>query len=183
MPTRYWLVFGMFLLSVLLYVDRVCMSSAKESIAGDLKLTDTQMGWVLSIFALGYAIFQVPSGLLADRFGPRFILSAVVTVWSGFTALTAAAQGFVSMLAMSVPLRRGRGGRVPGMRAGGVFLDTDVRARAGPGGDVFRSAVRGGLHAAGGGLDGQPAGLAPQLCHSGGSRCRMGGLLVPVVSG
>src|SRR6478736_10515385 len=66
-PTRYWLVFGMFLLSMLLYVDRVCISSAKDSIARELSLTDTQMGWVLSIFALGYAIFQVPSGILADR--------------------------------------------------------------------------------------------------------------------
>ncbi len=113
-PTRYWLVFGMFLLSVLLYVDRVCMSSAKESIAGELKLTDTQMGWVLSIFALGYAIFQVPSGLLADRFGPRFVLSAVVTVWSGFTALTAAAQGFVSMLTCRFLFGAGEAGAFPG---------------------------------------------------------------------
>ena len=114
LPTRYWLVFGMFLLSVLLYVDRVCMSSAKESIAGDLELTDTQMGWVLSIFALGYALFQVPSGLLADRFGPRFVLSAVVTVWSGFTALTAAAQGFVSMLAYRFLFGAGEAGAFPG---------------------------------------------------------------------
>jgi len=113
-PTRYWLVFGMFLLSVLLYVDRVCMSSAKESIAGELKLTDTQMGWVLSIFALGYAIFQVPSGLLADRFGPRFVLSAVVTAWSGFTALTAAAQGFASMLAYRFLFGAGEAGAFPG---------------------------------------------------------------------
>ena len=96
--TRHWLVFGMLLLSMLLYVDRVCISSAKESIAADLRLTDTQMGWVLSIFALGYAIFQVPSGILADRLGPRVVLSAVVTFWSLFTALTAAATGYVSML-------------------------------------------------------------------------------------
>jgi len=52
----------MFLLSMLLYVDRVCISSAKSNIAADLELSDTQMGWVLSIFALGYALFQVTSG-------------------------------------------------------------------------------------------------------------------------
>ena len=88
-PTRYWLVFGMFLLSMLLYVDRVCISSAKDSIAADFGFTDTQMGWVLSIFALGYAIFQVPSGILADRLGPRVVLTAVVTFWSLFTAICA----------------------------------------------------------------------------------------------
>jgi ACS family glucarate transporter-like MFS transporter len=113
-PTRYWLVFGMFMLSVLLYVDRVCISSAKSDIASELKFTDTQMGWVLSIFALGYAVFQVPSGLLADRFGPRCILSVVVTAWSVFTALTAAAQGFVSMLLCRFFFGAGEAGAFPG---------------------------------------------------------------------
>lgn len=104
----------MFLLSMLLYVDRVCISSAKENIAADLKLTDTQMGWVLSIFALGYAIFQVPSGIMADRFGPRLILSAVVTIWSMFTALTAATQGYVSMLLCRFLFGAGEAGAFPG---------------------------------------------------------------------
>lgn len=113
-PTRFWLVFGMFLLSVLLYVDRVCISSAKSEIAADLRLSDTQMGWVLSIFALGYALFQVPSGILADRFGPRLILSAVVTFWSFFTALTAAAQGFISMLICRFLFGAGEAGAFPG---------------------------------------------------------------------
>jgi ACS family glucarate transporter-like MFS transporter len=97
-PTRYWLVLGMFLLSMLLYVDRVCISSAKSEIAAELRLSDTQMGWVLSVFALAYALCQVPSGMLADRFGPRIILSAVVTFWSFFTAMTAAAQGYLTLL-------------------------------------------------------------------------------------
>jgi len=113
-PTRYWLVFGMFLLSMLLYVDRVCISSAKSNIASDLQLSDTQMGWVLSIFALGYALFQVPSGLLADRFGPRLLLTAVVTFWSLFTAATAAVTGFVSMLICRFLFGAGEAGAFPG---------------------------------------------------------------------
>jgi MFS transporter, ACS family, glucarate transporter len=113
-PTRYWLVCGMFLLSMLLYVDRVCISSAKSNIAADLRLSDTQMGWVLSIFALGYALFQVPSGLMADRLGPRIILSAVVTFWSIFTALTAAAHGYVSLLVYRFLFGAGEAGAFPG---------------------------------------------------------------------
>jgi ACS family glucarate transporter-like MFS transporter len=113
-PTRYWLVGGMFLLSVLLYVDRVCISSAKSDMAADLKLSDPQMGWVLSIFALGYALFQVPSGILADRLGPRVVLSAVVTFWSAFTAATAAATGFVSMLVYRFLFGAGEAGAFPG---------------------------------------------------------------------
>jgi MFS family permease len=87
MPKRYWLVVGMFLLSMLLYVDRVCISAAKKDIASELHLSETQMGWILSAFALGYALFQVPARPMADRFGPRAILGAVVTAWSIFTAL------------------------------------------------------------------------------------------------
>lgn len=113
-PTRYWLVLGMFLLSMLLFVDRVCISSAKDSIAADLHLTETQMGWVLSIFALGYAVFQVPSGLLADRFGPRCILSVVVTAWSLFTGLTGAARGFFSLLSCRFLFGAGEAGAFPG---------------------------------------------------------------------
>jgi len=104
----------MFLLSMLLYVDRVCISSAKESIARELQLTETQMGWVLSIFALGYALFQVPSGWLADRLGPRLVLSAVVTAWSLFTALTAAARGWGSLLVFRFLFGAGEAGAFPG---------------------------------------------------------------------
>lgn len=113
-PTRYWLVFGMFMLSMLLYVDRVCISSAKDSIAAELGFTDTQMGWVLSIFALGYAIFQVPSGILADRLGPRVVLTAVVSFWSLFTAMTAAATGYMSMLTYRFLFGLGEAGAYPG---------------------------------------------------------------------
>jgi ACS family glucarate transporter-like MFS transporter len=56
MPKRYWLVAGAFLLTLLLYVDRACISAAEGDIATDLHLTQTQMGWVMSVFALGYAL-------------------------------------------------------------------------------------------------------------------------------
>lgn len=113
-PKRYWLVVGMFLLSMLLYVDRICISSAKESIVADLGLSEKQMGWLLSVFALGYALAQVPAGILADRFGPRRVLSAVVAFWSCFTALTAAATGYVSMLVYRFLFGAGEAGAFPG---------------------------------------------------------------------
>ena len=87
-PTRHLLVLGTFLLAVLLYVDRVCISVAQEPITADLGLTDIEFGWALSAFALGYALCQTPAGMLADRFGPRAVLAAVVALWSLFTGLT-----------------------------------------------------------------------------------------------
>ncbi|MEL7160967.1 MAG: MFS transporter [Bacteroidota bacterium] len=115
MKGRYFVAAGMFLLALLLYVDRVCISVAKESIAGDLNLSDKEIGWVLSIFALGYALFQVPSGIMADRFGPRKVLAGIVTIWSALTALTGAAWNFVSILLVRFAFGAGEAGAFPGM--------------------------------------------------------------------
>lgn len=87
-PVRYQLIGLTFALSMLLYVDRVAISTARGPITSELGLTDTQFGWVLSAFALGYALFQTPGGLFADRFGARVALASVVSLWSVFTALT-----------------------------------------------------------------------------------------------
>lgn len=114
-PTRHTLVIGTFLLSVLLYIDRVCISVAKEPIAGALNLSDTQIGWVLSIFALGYALAQTPSGILNDRFGPRIILTSVVSFWSLFTALTGTAWNYFGLLITRFIFGVGEAGAFPGM--------------------------------------------------------------------
>lgn len=113
MPQRYLFVAGTFCLSLLLYIDRVCISASKDAIATDLRLSETQMGWVLSSFALGYALCQTPAGLLADRFGPRRILTGVVAFWSVFTGLTGAASNFVSMIAARLLFGAGEAGAYP----------------------------------------------------------------------
>lgn len=115
MAKRHVLVVATFLLSLLLYVDRVCISTAKQPIIDDLGLTDTQFGWILSVFAFGYALAQTPSGALADRLGPRLILTSVVAAWSVFTGLTAAAWNFGSMLAVRILFGVGEAGAFPGM--------------------------------------------------------------------
>src|SRR5215510_8205439 len=98
MPVRYRLIALTFVLSNLLYVDRVAVSTARGPIVAELGLTDTEFGWALSAFALGYALFQTPAGLFADRFGARVALASVVTVWSIFTALTGLVRGYFSLL-------------------------------------------------------------------------------------
>ncbi len=113
-PRRYLVVSGAFVLSVLLYIDRACISAAKDPIAQTLGLTDSQMGWVLSIFALGYSLFQTPAGMLIDRLGPRRMLSLIVTCWSVFTTLTGAAWNFVSLLVIRFLFGAGEAGAFPG---------------------------------------------------------------------
>lgn len=119
MPKRYLLIFGTFLLSMLLYVDRACISAAKDAICaptekGGLGLSETQMGWVMAAFTLGYAICQTPAGLLADRLGPRRVLTAVVAFWSLLTALTGAAWSYTSMLVARFLFGAGEAGAFPG---------------------------------------------------------------------
>lgn len=95
---RHRLVGVTFTLTMLLYVDRIAISAGKSAVAQQFDLSDTQFGWVLSAFALGYALFQVPAGMFVDRFGPRLALTLVVGAWSLFTGLTGLAWSLASLL-------------------------------------------------------------------------------------
>jgi ACS family glucarate transporter-like MFS transporter len=87
---RWFLVFWLFILSAVSYLDRVNISIAGSSIASDYHLSKVQLGWVFSAFFWGYALFQTLGGWFADRFGPRRVLTFGVVWWGIFTALTAA---------------------------------------------------------------------------------------------
>ena len=114
-PYRYALVFLTFFLTVLLYVDRACISTAKADICADLNFDIKQFGWIMAIFTLGYALMQTPSGLLADRKGPRFVITLIVTVWSGLTAITGFAWNYVSMLVIRFLFGAGESGAFPAL--------------------------------------------------------------------
>jgi len=86
---RWFLVFWLFVLSAVSYLDRVNISIAGGAIADAYRLTDVQLGKVFSALVAGYALFQTLGGHLADRYGPRRVLTAGVVWWGIFTALTA----------------------------------------------------------------------------------------------
>jgi len=114
-PVRYKMVLGTFMLALIVLFDRILMSVAKDPVSEALALNDKQMGWVMSIFALGYALFQTPAGLLADKYGPRKILTAVVTLWSFFTALTGAVWNYSILLIVRFLFGAGEAGAFPGI--------------------------------------------------------------------
>lgn len=87
---RWFLVFWLFVLSAVSYLDRVNISFAGTFITSDYHLSKVQLGWVFSAFFWGYALFQAVGGWLADRFGPRNVLTTGVVWWGIFTSLTAA---------------------------------------------------------------------------------------------
>jgi MFS transporter, ACS family, glucarate transporter len=86
---RWFLVCWLFILSAVSYLDRVNISVAGRSIAADYGLSNVQLGYVFSAMLIGYALFQTVGGRLADRFGPRRVLTAGVVWWGVFTGLTA----------------------------------------------------------------------------------------------
>jgi MFS transporter, ACS family, glucarate transporter len=79
-----------------------------------LSLSDAAMGAVFSAFALGYAFAQIPSGWLADRFGPRVTLAFVVALWSVFTVLTGVASGLATLLVVRFLFGAAEAGAFPG---------------------------------------------------------------------
>lgn len=111
---RYLLVAGLFILSLITYIDRAAISGAKDLMSAELGLSDQAMGAVFSAFALGYAIAQVPSGWLADRIGPRATLSLIVVAWSVLTWLTGAISNFSVLLAIRFLFGAAEAGAFPG---------------------------------------------------------------------
>ncbi len=97
---RWALIFWMFVMSAIAYLDRVNISIAGKAMEAEYHFNNEQLGIVFSAFVLGYALFQVPGGRLADRFGPRWTITAGVIWWGVFTALTAA----VPITAFALPL-------------------------------------------------------------------------------
>jgi MFS transporter, ACS family, glucarate transporter len=70
------------------FFQRVSISVAGDSIMREFQLSQTRMGTVFSAFVLGYTLFQVPGGMLADRWGTKRVLGWAMISWSLFTFLT-----------------------------------------------------------------------------------------------
>src|SRR5437667_4732647 len=102
-----------FLLAVVTYLDRICISAAAPFIMEDLHLTVLEMSVVFSAFTLAYSIFEIPSGWLGDTRGPRRVLTRIVLWWSAFTMLTGAARGFQSLVTIRFLFGAGEAGAFP----------------------------------------------------------------------
>lgn len=114
-PTRVrHLVLGLTVAAYLItYMDRVNISSAVPVIQKELGYSMVTMGWILSSFRWGYALFQIPGGWLGDRIGPRRALALIVTWWSIFTSATALAWSASSMAGFRFFFGVGEAGAFP----------------------------------------------------------------------
>ncbi len=100
-------------MGALTYVDRVCISVAGPRIQTGLHLTARDWGLVTGAFAIAYALFEVPAGYLADRFGARSMLTRIVLWWSVFTTLTGVASSLWTMVLIRFCFGAGEAGAYP----------------------------------------------------------------------
>ncbi|MBR8644427.1 MFS transporter [[Brevibacterium] frigoritolerans] len=91
---RYTVLFVLWLCWLFSFLDRMVITIALPYIGEDLNLTATAQGLLLSIFFAGYALFQIPGGMLSDKFGFRRVMSIAIVWWSIFTSLT----GFIFLI-------------------------------------------------------------------------------------
>ncbi len=114
-PTRVrYMVLGVtFAMAFLLYLHRFCMSYAQRYIREDLNISNDALSFCFSAFFLTYALAQVPSGWMSDRFGARTMLTIYILVWSFFTAMLGMTAGVISLLAVRLLAGIGQAGAYP----------------------------------------------------------------------
>jgi len=109
-----WYILGLICLMYLItYLDRVNISTAAPEIRKEFGFDPATMGIIFSAFGWSYTLFQVPGGWLSDRFGPRKVLTTIVSYWSVMTVLTAAATGWISFFIIRLFFGAGEAGAFP----------------------------------------------------------------------
>ena len=101
------------LLFAITYLDRVCISVAGPRMQEDLGIDPIGWGWVTGMFTLAYCLFEIPTGMMGDRLGPRRVLTRIVVWWSAFTALTGAMTSFYPLLLTRFLFGAGEAGAFP----------------------------------------------------------------------
>src|SRR5580658_3669240 len=130
-PTRVrYQVLGLtFLMAFLMYMERGAIGAAAPNIMREFRIDKITMGWSVSAFNWSYALFQVPGGWLADRFGARLVLAAAIAWWSAFTAGTGLSFNALSLAITRLLFGVGEAAAFPaGSRALARWLPVEQRA-------------------------------------------------------
>jgi sugar phosphate permease len=110
---RYRVLWFLILLFAITYIDRVCISVAGPRMQEDLGIDPVGWGWVTAMFGLSYCLFEVPTGTMGDRLGPRRVLTRIVLWWSAFTSLTGAVSNYYVLLVTRFAFGAGEAGAFP----------------------------------------------------------------------
>jgi len=131
MQQKHWFLTLLAFLSVITYLDRNAISIAGIDMTHELGLSESQFGWILAAFTIAYGLFEIPTGLMGDRFGEKKTLMRIVIWWSIFTSLTGLTGGFLSLFAVRFLFGAGEAGAFPNMSiAVGKWFSVEERGRA-----------------------------------------------------
>lgn len=131
MKYRHRILILLFFLSIITYLDRVCISVAGPRMQEELGISIQEWGWVVGVFTISYAVFEIPAGAMGDRVGTRLVLSRIVLWWSAFTSLTGVVSSFRILLAVRFLFGMGEAGAMPnGAASIARWFPTVERGRA-----------------------------------------------------
>jgi sugar phosphate permease len=116
---RYRIIALSMCMSLILYLDRFALAPITNTLLEDLHLTKEEFGRRNMFFFWSYAIFQVPAGALADRFGARRMLTLYVIAWSLATIALGFVPGLLGLLGLHAVMGTAQAGAYP---AAGSFL-------------------------------------------------------------
>ncbi len=113
MKKRYQLVLVFVVFAVVTYLDRNSISVLSKDMMKELGLSKEQWGLVLGAFSLAYGAFEIPTGMLVDKYGPKITLIRIVLWWSFFTILTGFTTGFYFLIITRFLFGAGEAGAFP----------------------------------------------------------------------
>jgi MFS family permease len=131
------------LVAAITYLDRVAISVAGPRIQESLNISPEMWGWVVGIFTVSYAVFEIPTGRMGDRLGARRVLTRIVLWWSAFTTFTGMTSNYYVLLFTRFCFGAGEAGYLPNV---GISISRwfPVVERARAFGLVWMSAQLGG---------------------------------------
>lgn len=110
---RYVVLSWLCLLYLISYLDRVAISVTAPQMMKELSFSKTQMGLIFAAFSYPYALFQIVGGTMGDAYGPRRVLSIMMSWWSAFTAITSLGWNLISLFCIRLLFGLGEAGGFP----------------------------------------------------------------------
>ena len=99
LPARAWLIVGLlWIVGLLNYLDRVMITTMRQSIKEAIPMTEAQFGLLTTVFLLVYAVLSPFTGYLADRFNRSRVIIGSLFLWSLITWLTGHAKTYEQLL-------------------------------------------------------------------------------------
>ena len=112
---RWFIIFLLFAITAVNYIDRAAISYAIPLMQRDLGLSPADTGIILGAFGIGYAITTLIGGFAVDRYGARLVLAVAAILWSLSIGATALASGFTVLYASRVLLGVSEGPNFPAL--------------------------------------------------------------------